>query len=55
MASVAAYKEAPEAYAYYKYLTAISGAYQKANLVILGEGVDGSRIYWGTIDATKLE
>ena len=49
MASVGAYKDYKDAYTYYKYLNAIGSAYQNSNLVIIGEGVDGSRIYWGTL------
>lgn len=49
MAAVEAYSGNPDTYTYYKYMQAISSAYQNANLVILGEGVDGSRIIWGTL------
>jgi len=47
-ASVEAYKTNKDAYTYYKYLSAIREAYGNANLVILGEGVDESRLYFGT-------
>ena len=49
MAAVTAYKSAPEAYAYYKYLASLSEAYRIADLVILGAGVDGTRLYWGNL------
>ena len=49
MAAVEAYNGNPETYTYYKYMEAIGTAYQGANLVILGKGVDGSRIIWGTL------
>ena len=51
MASVEAYKGDPDSYVYYKYLDAIGSAYKNANLIILGEGVDGSRIYWNNFQA----
>lgn len=47
MAAVGAYEEFPDTYIYYRYLEAISKAYARTDLVILGEGIDGSRIYWG--------
>ncbi len=50
VAALDAYENDPDAYVYYKYLDAISSAYKKSNLVILGEGIDGSRIYWGSFD-----
>ena len=50
MAAVEAYNGNPDTYTYYKYMQAIGSAYQNANLVILGEGVDGSRIIWGTLN-----
>lgn len=49
MASVEADRVDSEAYRYYKYLTAISKAYGNARLVIVGEGVDTSNIYFGNI------
>ena len=50
VAALEAYENAPDAYVYYKYLNAVSSAYKKSTLVILGEGIDGSRIYWGNFD-----
>lgn len=48
-ASVEASNGNPDAYHYYKYLDAMSRAYQKAKLVIVGEGVDGSKIFFGNL------
>lgn len=48
MASVEAYGGSGEDYLYYKYLKAITEAYGKANLVIVGEGVDSSKIFFGS-------
>lgn len=45
-ASVEASNGHPEAYRYYKYLNAIANAYSKADLVIVGNGVDSSKIYF---------
>lgn len=45
-ASVEASDGHPEAYRYYKYLGAIAEAYSKADLVIVGDGVDSSKIYF---------
>ena len=49
MASVEAYNASSDAYKYQKYLAAVKKAYGNANLVILGEGVDQSAIYFGNI------
>ena len=40
----------PDEYKYYKYLDALTTAYQKAKLVIVGNGVDSERIYFGSIN-----
>lgn len=47
MASVEANKSNSEAYHYYKYLDALTQSYGKANLVLVGDGVDSSKIYFG--------
>ena len=47
MASVEANKENKDAYQYYKYLDALSQSYGKANLILVGDGVDSSKIYFG--------
>ncbi len=49
MASVGADREASDSYRYYKYLKAIGGAYQGSRLVIVGEGIDSSNIYFGAM------
>ena len=49
MASVEAYNASSDAYKYQKYLAAVRKAYGNANLVILGNGVDQSAIYFGNI------
>lgn len=47
LASAEAYRTNKDAYTYYKYLKAVGEAYGNANLVILGDGVDESRLYFG--------
>lgn len=47
MASVEANKENKDAYQYYKYLDALTQAYGKANLILIGDGVDASKLYFG--------
>lgn len=54
-AGVDAYNNYPKAYTYNKYLKAITQAYGKANLVIVGEGVDSSKIYFGNFDVKTAE
>lgn len=54
-ASVEASAADPDSYHYYKYLNAISNAYGKARLVIVGEGVDSSKIYFGNIGLLPTE
>ncbi len=51
MAGVEAYKTYPSAYRYYKYLKAVKKAYGGANLVLVGKGVDSSKIYFGSFNA----
>lgn len=53
MASVEAYNASSDAYKYQKYLAAVRKAYGNANLVILGEGVDQSAIYFGNISGNS--
>ena len=53
-ASVEAANGSPEAYHYYKYLNAMSQAYGKAKLVIVGEGVDSSKIFFGNLGNVVL-
>lgn len=47
MAGVAADGQYSDAYRYYKYLNAIGSAYGKARLVIVGQDIDSSSIYFG--------
>ena len=47
MASVAANESNSEAYHYYKYLNALTTAYGKNNLILVGDGVDSSKLYFG--------
>ncbi len=49
MASVNADNVDSSAYRYYKYLTAITKAYGNAKIVIVGEGIDASNIYFGNV------
>lgn len=46
MASVSADKAYPGNYRYYKYLNALTTAYKNADLVLVGEGIDTSNIYF---------
>lgn len=48
MASVSADKAYPVNYRYYKYLNALTQAYKNADLVLVGEGIDTSNIYFTT-------
>ena len=47
MASVEANNANKDSYQYYKYLNALSQAYGKSNLILVGDGVDTSKIYFG--------
>jgi regulator of protease activity HflC (stomatin/prohibitin superfamily) len=49
MASVEANNSNKDSYQYYKYLNALSQAYGKSNLILVGDGVDTSKIYFGNI------
>ena len=49
MAGVEADKAYPSSYRYYKYLNAITKAYGNAKLVIVGEDIDTSKIYFGSL------
>lgn len=51
MAAVSASEQYPDEYKYYKYLDAIRRAYKNARLVIVGNDVDSSRLYFGEIPA----
>ena len=53
MAGVGAYNAYSSEYMYYKYLEAIREAYKKANLVIVGKGVDSSKIFFGSFNAQQ--
>ena len=52
-ASVQAYKEHGDAYTYQKRLNAVREAYKKANLVILGSGVEESMLYFGSVTGSE--
>ena len=54
MASVEANKENKDAYQYYKYLDALTQSYGKSNLILVGDGVDSSKIYFGNIGSGVL-
>ncbi len=49
MASVAANESNPDAYHYYKYLDALTKAYGKNKLILVGDGVDSSKLYFGNL------
>lgn len=49
MAGVEANKTYPEAYNYYKYITALTQAYKKGVLIVVGEGVDSGSLIIGDL------
>lgn len=49
MAGVEAYNSYPSAYTYYKYITAMTGAYQKGVMIVVGDGVDSGRLIIGDL------
>ncbi len=49
LAAVEASNLYPDEYRYYKYLDAVCRAYKNARLVIVGNDVDSSRLYFGSI------
>lgn len=49
MASVEAYNGYPEAFTYYKYISAITAAYKKGVLIIAGEGIDTGSLIIGDL------
>ncbi len=51
MASVAANESNSDAYQYYKYLDAITKAYGNNKLILVGDGVDSSKLYFGNFIA----
>lgn len=55
MASVEADEAWPGEYRYYKYLEALKSAYADARLVIVGDGVDSSNIYIGSLTGSTEE
>lgn len=55
LASVEAQKNHKDAYTYQKYIAAVREAYGKANLVILGNGVDESVLYFGNLSGVTTD
>ena len=55
LGSVEAYGEHKDAYTYQKYLKAIQEAYGDARLVILGDGINESMLYFGNIVGVTSE
>lgn len=53
LASVSADTAYPDAYRYNKYLTAVGKAYGGSKLVIVGDGIDSSKIYFGNITVSE--
>ena len=51
MASVEADGSYRDAYRYYKYIDALTKAYADAKLIIIGEGVDSSNLFIGSISS----
>lgn len=54
MASVAANESNSESYHYYKYLDALTKAYGQNNLILIGDGVDSSKIYFGNFNGNNI-
>ena len=54
MASVAANESNSESYHYYKYLDALTKAYGQNNLILVGDGVDSSKIYFGNFVGNNI-
>jgi DNA polymerase V len=54
MASVAANESNSDSYYYYKYLDALTKAYGKNNLILVGDGVDSSKFYFGNFVAGSI-
>lgn len=55
MAGVDAYNTYSKEYKYYKYLNAVSKAYNNSRLVIVGKGIDSSRIYFGNFTESEAK
>lgn len=55
MASVAADNAYRTQYRYYKYMNALTQAYANAKLIIVGDGVDSSQIYLGSLTGETVE
>jgi hypothetical protein len=55
MASVEAYNGYPEAFTYYKYISAITAAYKKGVLIIAGEGIDTGSLIIGDLSRPMPE
>lgn len=53
MASVELDNRYKDTYRYYKYLKAIGASYGNARLIIVGEGIDSSNIYFGNLSITE--
>ena len=49
MASVSADQNYSDAYRYYKYMNALKNAYGNVRLIIVGDGVDSSNLYLGSL------
>ncbi len=55
VASLQADTSYSDTYRYNKYLTALTNAYGKAQLVIVGEGVDSSKIFFGDLPSRAIQ
>ena len=55
MASVEAYNSHPEAFTYYKYISAVTAAYKKGVLIIAGDGIDTGRLIIGDLSRPVAE
>ena len=55
MASVEANQTYPEAYTFYKYSTAMTEAFKKGVVIIVGEGVDSGKLVIGDLSRPVMD
>jgi hypothetical protein len=55
MAGVEANKAYPEAYTFYKYISALTEAYKKGVLIVVGDGVDSGKLVIGDLSRPVVD
>ncbi len=55
MAGVEANKAYPEAYTFYKYITALTQAYKKGVVIVVGDGVDAGKLVIGDLSRPVMD